>query len=148
MNDIAKKKIEDIATLNIDYLILRKYLGILGIALPLTLFLGNNLEVEQSISHYYYTGMSVFFTGVLAIFALFLISYKGFPKKKNELFSDNFITNFAGLLAIVVIVVPTGCADCEPGVPNGHNDSIRTLRYLLWRIDSIASLWNSLADKK
>ena len=109
--------------MNIDHLILRKYLGILGMALPLILILGNGFKVENSISHYYYTTMSVVFTGTLIAFGFFLISYRGYIKDDNELFSDNFITNTAGILAFIVAIIPTACAECNPGVPGWHDDS-------------------------
>ncbi len=117
--------------LNIDYLTLRKYLGILGIALPLVLIIGNGFKVENSISHYYYTSMSVVFTGTLIVFGFFLISYNGYHKGEGELFSDNFITNAAGLLAFVVALIPTACAACEDGVPNGHNDTVKSIIHLV-----------------
>jgi len=123
--------IEENDRINIDYLALRKYLGCLGIALPIALIIGNGGKVEESISHYYYTGMSVIFTGVLIAFGLFLISYKGYPKKEGELVSDNAVTNCAGFLAIIVALIPTACSHCDAGVPNGHNDTIRSMVHLV-----------------
>lgn len=118
------------ASININYLTLRKYLGILGIAMPFVLIMGNDFQIEESISHYYYTKMSVVFTGTLIAFGLFLISYKGYDKKNEELVSDNVITNLAGIFAWVVALIPTACAYCSEGVPNGHDDIVRSTIHL------------------
>lgn len=126
-----ENKAEKNNRINVDYLTLRKYLGGLGIALPIALLVGNGLKLEESISHYYYTGMSVVFTGVLIAFGLFLISYKGYPKKEDEIISDNAVTNLAGFLALIVALVPTACSYCEAGVPNGHDDTVRSTVHLV-----------------
>jgi len=110
------------ANINITYLTLRKIIGGLGILMPFVLIAGNGGKVENSISHYYYTNMSVVFTGILISFGLILISYKGFSKKENEFLSDNLITNIAGVLAIIVAIVPTACDFCDLGFPNGHSN--------------------------
>jgi hypothetical protein len=125
-----ENKVVENNRINVDYLALRRYLGILGIGLPIVLMVGHG-KIEESISHYYYTGMSVVFTGVLIAFGLFLISYKGYQKKEGELVSDNAVTNIAGFLAIIVALVPTACSDCDSGVPNGHDDTIRSIAHLL-----------------
>jgi len=120
---------EDIAQptsskLNVDYLKLRRYLGILAITLPLILIAGNGWTVEPSISHYYYTNMTVVFTSVLFAFGLVLIAYKGYPKEDYEIISDNIITNLAGILAIIVAVIPT-CGELGmEGVPNWHQSNL------------------------
>ena len=128
---IDEKPVGDAYRMNIDFLTLRKVLGILGFLLPFALILGNGRKVEESISHYYYTDMSVVFTGVLITFGLFLISYKGYLKEKGEFLSDNTITNWAGIFAIIVALVPTACSYCESGAPNGHNDSIASTVHLV-----------------
>lgn len=127
----AKEKVEVVeASINLNYLTLRKYLGILGIAMPFVLIIGNDFLIEESISHYYYTKMSVVFTGTLIAFGLFLISYKGYDKKQEELVSDNVITNCAGIFAWIVALIPTACSYCQM-VPNGHNDTVRTTIHLV-----------------
>lgn len=108
---------------------LRRNLGILGISLPFILYFGNSIlfkdaYLKSSISHYYYTGMSVYFTGILWAFGLFLYAYKGYRKKKGELISDNFLSNVAGIAAIITALIPTEkCVDsiigCKPAI-NGH----------------------------
>jgi len=117
--------------MNINHLTLRKYLGILGMALPLILIIGNSFHIENSISHYYYTRMSVVFTGTLIAFGFFLISYRGYLKEKEELFSDNLITNIAGILAFIVAVIPTACGTCDDGVPGWHDDTVRSTIHLV-----------------
>jgi len=87
----------------------RVIIGILGIALPflLPIFQG---EILNSISHYYYSRSAFFFHIVLFGFGLFLVSYRGYEKKNNgEYISDNVITSFAGVMALIVVVVPTAC---------------------------------------
>lgn len=110
----------EVDRLNVDHLNLRKYIGILGISLPAILIAGNALVIEPSISHYYYTDMSVVFTSVLFAFGLVLFAYKGYPLEGSEVFSDNFITNFAAICAIIVVVIPTAGSEENQGVPNWH----------------------------
>lgn len=128
---IPENKTEKIERINIDFLMLRKCLGVLGLLLPFALVISNGFKVEESISHYYYTDASVVFTGVLIAFGLFLISYKGYPKKDGEGFSDNAITNVAGFCAIIVALVPTACALCNTGVPNWHDNTIASSIHLV-----------------
>jgi hypothetical protein len=92
-----------------DYRI-RKLIGILGIALPVLLPLGMG-EFLASISHYYYSTLaSLVFIIILSAFGLFLMSYKGYSKDAaTEQISDDFLTNIAGLAALVVVFIPTLC---------------------------------------
>ena len=110
--------------LNFDYLTLRKTLGILGLALPVALIIGNDFTIEPSISHYYYTSMIVVFTGILFAFGLVLMAYRGFPTEENEMMSDNLITNLAGGLAILVAIIPTSGEIGSEGVPNFHESDV------------------------
>jgi uncharacterized membrane protein YidH (DUF202 family) len=118
-----------------SYCRIRKIIGILGIALPVLVFSFHG-EFLSSISHYYYTKSSIFFTSVLTAFGLFLVSYKGYEKdKKIERFSDNLITNIGGIAALVVVIFPTsgsGSNSPEINLMNmtntyplfGHNDTV------------------------
>lgn len=119
------------AATNVDYLVLRRTLGILGIALPIVLVMGNSFVMQESISHFYYTKMSVVFTGTLIAFGLFLLSYRGYDKKDSELISDNIITNIAGVMAFFVALVPTACAECSLEVPNGHDNVVKNSIHLI-----------------
>ncbi len=122
----------------ISYQTMRKAVGWLGMLLPFALLLINlfvnatdilnnnwfiktecqcNYEAQtswkSSISHYYYTTVGELFTGTLCAVALFLFSYKGFPKKKEEVgFSDSLMTNMAGAFALGVVIFPTSSRDC------------------------------------
>jgi hypothetical protein len=109
--------------INTTYLNLRKYIGILGISLPFILIIGNGIEVELSISRFYYTRMSVFFTGILVIFGLMLFSYRGY-EKQDEAISDNLLTNLAGILAMITAIIPTACSGADCIAPNSHNDKL------------------------
>ena len=86
---------------------LRKLIGILGMALPLLLFLFLYIDNGMthplpSISHYYYTRVSSIFVGILSILGIFLIIYKG----KEPI--DFFVSVGAGLFVLCVVCFPTG----------------------------------------
>jgi len=100
----------------LSYQALRRAVGWLGILLPVVLVLGSfvfgkcGIEVQPTISHYYYTNMREVFEGVLCAVALFLFSYKGFSKM------DIYATNLAGLFALGVAMFPTNylpCFNCQ-----------------------------------
>jgi len=89
-----------------SYMALRKAVGIIGIALPFTLMLGVSTifgtdVLQDSISHYYYTGMRDVFVGSLCAVALFMFFYAGYDK------TDEWLSNFAGLFALGVAWFPT-----------------------------------------
>jgi succinate dehydrogenase hydrophobic anchor subunit len=89
-----------------DSLTLRKIIGILGMAMPLLLYLflylDNGLSSPlESISHYYYTRVSGIFVIILSLLAVFLIVYKG----KNPI--DFYLSLFAGVFALSVVLFPT-----------------------------------------
>lgn len=87
-------------------LTLRKIIGVLGMAMPLLLYLFLYLDSGlssplESISHYYYTRVSSIFVIILSLLAVFLIVYKG----KKPI--DFYISLFAGVSALLVILFPT-----------------------------------------
>ena len=93
----------------ISYLLLRQFIGILGIMLPLlltagTYILGNCNKLQPSISHYYYSIMHIVFVGVLCVMGGFLITYRGASKKRKL---ENRISNLAGACALGVAICPT-----------------------------------------
>ena len=98
---------------NLSYFRVRKIIGYLGALLPY-LVAGAAREWLPSISDYYYSVSTLIFTGVLILTGVFLISYRGY-QKESEVFTDNIITNIAGVLLIIVAFVPTpydrGCPD-------------------------------------
>ena len=95
------------------YLHLRKAVGWIGVLLPFVLVLGtylifNDKVIQPSISHYYHTGMSDVFVGVICAIALFMFYYCG-PEK-----IDNICGDIAGFSAVGIALFPTtkeGAAD-------------------------------------
>lgn len=88
-----------------SYLALRKAIGWIGILLPFTLMLGVFLIfkgeiIQESISHYYHTGMSDVFVGALCAVALFMFFYSGYDKW------DDWAGNVAAIFAICVAWFP------------------------------------------
>jgi succinate dehydrogenase hydrophobic anchor subunit len=115
---MTKSKQSDLNTfLKVDYkednsiwltnsLTLRKIIGVLGMAMPLLLYVflyfDNGLQQPlESISHYYYTRVSGIFVIILSLLAFFLIVYKG----KEPI--DFYISLFAGIFALLVVLFPT-----------------------------------------
>jgi hypothetical protein len=89
----------------ISYLTMRRFIGVLGISLPIIVVLGGFIQegfvIQGSISGYYYTNMRDFFVGLLCGVSLFLLSYKGYEK------SDNIFTTLSGLCAFGMVIFPT-----------------------------------------
>jgi formate hydrogenlyase subunit 3/multisubunit Na+/H+ antiporter MnhD subunit len=87
--------------------ILRTTVGILGMALPLFLWIflyidtGSKQPLE-SISHYYYTRVLGIFVVILSLLAFFLIIYQG------KAIEDFFISTMVGIAALLVVFFPTG----------------------------------------
>lgn len=110
--------------INYSYYALRRAIGILGIALPIILIIGDQFNVEGSISYYYYTKMSTVFTGVLISFALILVTYHGTDTSKG--LNENVLTNLGGAFALIVALVPTKFnSNNLPTIFYTHNDSLR-----------------------
>ena len=90
----------------ISYVTLRQIIGWLGILLPIImmteslLFCGTPLRL--SISDYYYSNLGDVFVAILTALAMFLFSYKGYEKEK-----DNIITTIIGIAALGVAFCPT-----------------------------------------
>jgi heme A synthase len=94
---------------------LRKAIGIVAVALPFALAIGENVRdwilphaaradrtlVEGSISAYFHTGMREVFVGSICAIAVFLVCYKGYQRR------DNLAANFAGSCALLVALFPT-----------------------------------------
>lgn len=90
---------------DLGYLTLRKIIGFLGILLPIGCVLFTNKSLP-SISHYYYSDISVLFTGTLFVLGLFLLVTKGYSRD-GEWLSDWTINSVAGICIIIVAFVPT-----------------------------------------
>ncbi len=117
--------------INQTHLTLRRNLGIIGISLAPLLIILNNFQILPSISHYYYSNANVLFIGLLIAYGLYLFSYRGYKKDKEKMdfINDNWITNLAGVLIILVAFIPTK-ADNQLintyhlfNPPRGHNNS-------------------------
>lgn len=86
-----------------------KNFGILAILFPYILTFGNGLDVPIYISNFYYTRMSVFLTGALVAFGLFLFSCRG------------YVINFGGILAILTALIP---------ISNHNNNTILSIIHM------------------
>ena len=95
----------------ISYLVLRKAIGYLGIALPFILVFGNMLlnkpGIQSSISSYYYTPMRDVFVGTMCAIAVFMMSYKGYERK------DGLAGVLACIFGVCVAFFPT-TPDSDP----------------------------------
>lgn len=96
----------------------RQLIGILGLVLPLTLWLisaartsdpASRWQVLDSISAYYYSGAVAAFVGILIALGLFLFSYRGYANKYRV--HDTWAARIAGLAAILLAVFPTEALD-------------------------------------
>lgn len=110
---------EDPAVLS--YLALRKAVGIIALALPFALMLGNilltplgptgtwpNPLFQDSISDYYYTPMGNFLVGSLCAIAMFLMSCRGYDRQDE----------IAGYLACAFALGVAFCPTTPPDVPS------------------------------
>lgn len=92
-------------TLVLSYLSLRRAVGLIGIALPFVLALGEFLfddwGLRGSVSNYYYSSMGDVFVGSLCAIAVFLMSYRGYERR------DDFAGNLACIFALGVALFPT-----------------------------------------
>lgn len=99
----------------VHFLTLRRAVGLIGIALPWALVLGENLRdvlapdasqarrqlIELSMSAYFHTGMRDVFVGSLCAIGVFLLCYKGYDRVEDNL------ANLAGVCAILIALFPT-----------------------------------------
>src|SRR5213592_4599764 len=94
----------------------RRLIGILGLLLPLLLFIFAGLRHTvglpawtplNSISAYYYTGAVAIFVGVLFALALFLLTYPGY----KGVIADRLLGLVGGTAAILVALFPTSAPD-------------------------------------
>lgn len=90
----------------VNYLILRRAIGILGVVFPVWLLgwcfaFGDCSELQSSISAYYHTVSRDWFVGILFAIGIFLWSYRG-PNGE-----DAAIANLAGGCALGVALFPT-----------------------------------------
>ena len=89
---------------------LRKLVGILGVFLPIFLYLFLRIDTGykkplESISHYYFTRVCGIFLITVSLLAFFLIIYKG------KQLIDFFLSTTAGVFALVLLLFPTDNID-------------------------------------
>jgi hypothetical protein len=103
----------DAGVLVASYLSLRRYIGILGLALPGVLFAGGLVlddGLQPSLSAYYHTGMRDVFVGTLCAIGVFLLSYRGYER------NDRIAGNLACVFAVGVAICPVA-RDGAHGTP-------------------------------
>ena len=85
--------------------LLRKFLGFLGILLPVFCLIGGLNDphgwIQDSISAYYHTNMRDVFVGIMIAVSVFLLTYKGYDSL------DNTITFISGGAGVLVAFFPT-----------------------------------------
>lgn len=131
----------NIRNTSLSYLALRQVLGVLGLTLPLLIWVFNDFNLKSSISHFYYSTSSVIFTGYMVTFGIFLIFYPGRNDSTDKI-SDNIITTIGGVSALLTALVPTAynlscdasldyqvtlanfCDITEISTPFFHNDKL------------------------
>ena len=112
----------------------RRLIGILGLLLPLLLFIFAGLRHTvglpawtplNSISAYYYTGAVAIFVGVLFALALFLSTYPGY----KGVIADRLLGLVGGTAGILVALFPTSAPD-GLSAPTWWSPYMRTVHYL------------------
>jgi len=100
----------------VSYLTIRKAVGYLGIAFPIVLAIGIKVIghctcFKDSLSSYYYTVMSSYFSGTLCAIGLFLFTYRGYDR------TDQWVSNIGAVFALSVVFFPTdiggSCLSCN-----------------------------------
>jgi len=105
-----------------SYFLMRMLVGVLGLALPVVLLLGDlfflrdSFSVRGSLSAYYHSGMRDIFVGILAVVGILLITYK--ITERNR---DNILSMIAGVSAMGVALFPTG-------IPSGVDAALTPLQ--------------------
>jgi hypothetical protein len=97
----------------LTYAHLRSGMGIIALVLPFILWGGGlaaGIHLQSSLSDYYYSSMRNYFVGILFALGSFMFLYKGFS------WQENYALHLAGVLAILIAVVPTD----DPGNPQAE----------------------------
>lgn len=88
-----------------NYLQLRKAVGIIGVALPLVLVFGNMIfqgpGIQPTISSYYYTDLRNVFVGSLCAIGVFMLACKGYDRR------DEIAGYLACVFAVGAALFPT-----------------------------------------
>jgi hypothetical protein len=96
--------------LDLSYLNLRLFIGILGVALPFVLRVGSAVfpPVPYSVSAYYYSAMRNPLVASLCVLGTVLLTYRGYDRL------DSWVTNVCGGAAIGVALFPTSNPGFKP----------------------------------
>jgi hypothetical protein len=98
-----------------SFMRLRRYVGILGLALPAVVPLVDKIAFNGdpaprgSISAYYYSGSRELFVAILAATGIFMVSYK--VAERNL---DNLLSVTSGIAAVFIALFPTGRPETNP----------------------------------
>ena len=95
----------------IDVMLLRKAIGVLGVALPFLLWFGGlaaGVALEPSISRYYHTQMHDVFVGVLCAIGMGLFAYRGYLHSKMKKWWENRVANVAAAFAVGTAIFAPG----------------------------------------
>lgn len=108
-------------SLLISYLLLRKLIGALGIALPFVVAIGaliiSQTTILPSISDYYHTVMRDLFVGILFAIAIFMLSYRGYERVDDRA-GDIACVSAIGIA--VFPVAPAGANAAQEALGNLH----------------------------
>jgi hypothetical protein len=105
----------------LTFLSVRRALGLLGLALPASLLVYAWLlgyGMQPSISEFYHTHMGDILVGCLVAIGIFLICYRGYPRREGEFLSDRWVSTLAGIGVIGIAIFPVAPPDaaaCAPG---------------------------------
>lgn len=98
------------------YRYLQVTVGVIAVALPIVTVLGAQIvdggELKRTISDYYYSRMGAYFVGSMCVLGVIFRSYR--RKASSQYKLDNVLTNVAGLLAVIVALVPTSTDGTPP----------------------------------
>lgn len=116
-----------------SYLTLRKAVGWIGLTLPFILWIGGwifqlfagapHLQIESSISSYYYTGMGNVFVGLLCAIGVFHLATEGYDLR------DRISGRLACIFALGVAWFPTTPELKWPAVPTHAQCIVGNLHY-------------------
>ncbi len=100
------------SSLQISYHALRRCIGYAAFLLPIVLITGSIIShgsdsIRNSISDYYYTQFSSYFTGTLCAISLFLFTYRGYDNH------DLRISKLMSFLMIVIVFNPCHSQDID-----------------------------------
>ncbi len=133
----------------LTYRRLRGLIGWIGLSLPLLLFADGVVDghVEQSISEYYYTNMTVVFTGTMCVIGIFLLAYRF-----GDMAFENVVTTLSGVAALGVAFFhcapPSGATLAQLRLADVHLGCAAVLFVLLGVISVVVFPSDVPADRR